>query len=94
MRHGTWSYAAWRCDSTGFPNQTALVAVSCFAVLVACAQAPAPAREQRAAATVFTDTAVHRRHCETTDSLRIDLSKCVLKDQSRDRPRPPPPLIP
>ena len=94
MRHGTWSYAARRRDATGPPLQAALVAITCFAAVGACAQAPAPAREQRAAATVFTDTAMHRRHCETTDSLRVDLSKCVLKDQGRDRPTPPPPLIP
>ena len=90
MRHGTWRYAARSRDARGLPIQAALVSVCCFAALGACARAPAPAREQPATAAVFTDTAVHRRHCETTDSLRVDLSKCVLKDQGRDQPRPPP----
>jgi hypothetical protein len=93
MRRGTW-YPARIRDATAVPIQTALAAaVACLAVLGACARAPAPSSEQPAAATVFTDTAVHRRHCETTDSLPVDLSRCVLRDQGRDQPRPPPPLI-
>jgi hypothetical protein len=95
MRRGTWWYPARIRDATAVPLPTVLgTAVACLAVLLACARAPASSSEQPAAATVFTDTAVHRRNCENTDSLPVDLSKCVLRDQGRDQRRPPPPLIP
>ena len=40
---------------------------------------------------VFTDTVVYRRFCEVPTGRQVDLKQpCVLLDQSRPRPLPPP----
>ena len=73
---------------------TLAAALAGLALFTGCAPSPAPAREQPAASTIFTDTAIHRRICETPESSPVDLSKCVLKDQGRVVPRPTPPQLP
>ena len=77
----------------GFSIPIGFATVSGLALLSAssgCTRAPQPVREQSQGATVFTDSTLYRKFCETKDSVHLDFTKCALKDQSREPLRQPP----
>ena len=53
-----------------------------------CTGRPQLYQERFASAAAFTDTAWYRAHCVAADTLRPDLSACVLRDQSPEMRRP------
>jgi len=72
-----------------------LAVVGGCAVFLACTRStpepPALPQSAAAARSVFTDTALYRRHCVVPDGKPIDLKQpCLLLDQGRPPDRRPP----
>jgi hypothetical protein len=76
---------------TSYHKRFALsAAVGAAAMLVSFAGCTGrPKLQERSTSSVaFTDTAWHRAHCVTADTLHPDLTSCVLRDQSVPQRRP------
>ena len=68
---------------------TGSAAKAAFVVTVAgCTQQSALVQERAHVRSAFTDTAWYRAHCVVSDTLRPDLTACLLRDQSPVRGRP------
>ena len=85
-----------RIRRTSFDIPVFVGAATVHLAFVGCTQSPALVHERSAVGASFTDTAWYRAHCVTTDTIRPNLSACLLRDQSPERPRfpGPPPLTP
>ena len=70
-----------------FAVSAAVGAAAMLVVVAGCTGRP-KLQERSTSSVTFTDTAWHRTHCVTVDSLRPDLTTCVLRDQSPVLRRP------
>ena len=72
-------------------GRQALISAAKAAIVVTvagCTQQSALVQERAPVRSAFTDTAWYRAHCVVSDTLRPDLTACVLRDQSPVLGRP------
>ena len=74
----------------GFNRRAMIPAAKAAVVLTVagCTQQSALVQERAHVRAAFTDTAWYRAHCVLSDTLRPDLTACLLRDQSPVRGSP------